>query len=60
MSNVRRVHYGDKVAPNGGISPLCANTPRRIDMKHSTWTRVTTYVTCPRCKKMLAERKEAA
>jgi len=55
---VRRVHLGAMVSPRGGVSPRCARTPRRITMNaasRETWTLTAAAVTCPRCRKVMAD-----
>lgn len=48
-------HMASLINRDGGISPLCAAKPRVIDLKKASWTNRRERVTCPRCKKRLAE-----
>ena len=50
-------HKANLVAKNGDVSPLCAKTPRAINLKISSWTLCDEYVTCPKCIKKLKEKK---
>jgi hypothetical protein len=51
------VHFAHLIAPDGGVSPLCAKAPRRINVKRATWTNRPGAVTCPRCiQKITAAR----
>lgn len=47
------IHLAKHMAPDGGVSPLCAKTPRALNLKVATWTLDRNAVTCPRCKKLL-------
>lgn len=42
-------HRAKLVAPNGSVSPLCAETPKAIDLKIEKWTISDNAVTCPKC-----------
>jgi hypothetical protein len=43
------VHMAALISRTGGVSPLCASTPRRINLKRATWTNRAEAVTCQRC-----------
>lgn len=45
----RIYHMAHLVAQDGNVSPLCATTPRAIDMKRATWTTDWYAVTCKKC-----------
>jgi hypothetical protein len=45
----RPMHKAKHIAGDGRVSPLCAKTPRSIDMTRATWTTDARAVTCPRC-----------
>ena len=48
-------HMANLINRDGGVSPLCSNKPRVIDLKKASWTNRREAVTCPRCKKRLSE-----
>jgi hypothetical protein len=55
----RRVHMAHQISSRGGVSPLCADKPRRINMgakSRETWTTCAAAVTCKKCR----ARMEAA
>ena len=39
------------------VSPLCAKTPRRLNLRRELWTLREEAVTCPRCRALLPERE---
>ncbi len=45
----RIVHLGKLFNAEGQVSPLCASTPRALNLKHESWTVQPQYVTCFRC-----------
>lgn len=49
------VHMAKKIRADGRVSPLCAKTPRAIDLKRASWTLQAGMVTCDRCKAVAAE-----
>ncbi len=54
--NDRKVyHLGDLWSEGGDVSPLCAEEPRKIDLRRELWTIVENAVTCKKC---LAKMKE--
>lgn len=52
--DVKPVHFAHLISPTGSVSPLCAATPRRLDLKRATWTNRREAVTCQRCLAKLA------
>jgi hypothetical protein len=42
-------HMAKLFREDGGVSPLCAKRPRKIDLMRATWTFRWDAVTCPRC-----------
>ncbi len=52
----RVVHRAKLINPDGGVSPLCAKTPRAIDLRRATWVLRDEAVTCPRCLSLIAAR----
>ncbi len=55
---MKTYHYWAKMNDQGEVSALCFKTPHAIDLAKSTWTNRENAVTCPRCKKILVERKK--
>jgi len=47
------VHKAKLVSDKGDVSPLCAKTPRTIDLVKESWTLRDSEVTCPKCLKEL-------
>jgi hypothetical protein len=48
-------HKAKYINEKGGVSPLCAEKPRAINLKRATWTNRWEAVTCEKC---LEKRKE--
>lgn len=48
------VHMAHRISRAGGVSPLCAAAPRRLNLRRATWTNRREAVTCPRCLERLA------
>lgn len=46
-------HMGVLLSP-AGVSALCFNSPRPINLKLALWTLRNEAVTCPKCKRILA------
>lgn len=51
------VHRAKLINSDGVVSPLCAKRPRAIDLRRASWTNRDGAVTCPRCRKLMKERK---
>ena len=49
----RPVHRAAKINGDGNVSPLCAKTPRAINLRMATWTLRDDAVTCPRCAALI-------
>ena len=47
------VHKAKLVSDNGDVSPLCAKTPRKINLGKESWTLRDSEVTCHKCLKEL-------
>jgi len=47
------VHKAKLISDKGDVSPLCAKTPRKIDLAKESWTLRDSEVTCPKCLKEL-------
>jgi hypothetical protein len=45
----KKVHMADRIARGGLVSPLCAKTPRAINLKRESWTLQWELVTCKKC-----------
>lgn len=56
----RVVHMASKMSSKGGVSPLCAPSPRAINLKVASWTLTRNFVTCKHCLKMFDEMKAKA
>lgn len=52
--DIKPIHMAALISRTGGISPLCAPTPRRINLKRASWTIRAEAVTCARCRAKLA------
>ena len=48
-------HKAHLIAPDGSVSPLCAEKPRKINLKKELWTLEDSAVTCKKCLKELAQ-----
>ncbi len=46
---MKPVHKAHLVNDKGGVSPVCAERPRAIDLKRATWTNRWEAVTCKKC-----------
>jgi hypothetical protein len=49
-------HRAKLISKNGGVSPLCAKRPKKINLAKESWTIRDEAVTCPKCKALLASR----
>lgn len=43
------IHRAKYVNPNGGVSALCFEKPRSIDLGRASWTNRDEAVTCKKC-----------
>jgi len=50
---MKTYHMADKVNPQGGVSALCFEKPRAIDLIRALWTNRAEAVTCKKCLKIL-------
>ncbi len=48
-------HKAKLISPDGGISPLCAEKPRRLNLKKELWTTSDNAVTCEKCLKKISQ-----
>jgi len=48
-------HYPKMMSQNSDVSPLCAKTPRKLNLSTDSWTWDKTAITCPKCLKVLKE-----
>lgn len=46
-------HMAAKINDRGGVSPLCASTPRALDLSWERWTIRKEAVTCRKCRQLL-------
>ena len=56
--DVKYYHLAAHIGPGGEVSPLCAKTPRKINLKRELWTITESAVTCPRCLRKMKARRE--
>lgn len=55
--DIKVYHFAAKFNAEGGVSALCYQRPRRINLaKGQSWTITPRFVTCPRCRRALRER----
>ncbi len=54
----RITHKAKLVSNKGGISPLCAEKPRKINLSKESWTLADYLVTCEKCTLILESGKE--
>lgn len=47
--DIKKVHKAHLMSKRGGVSPLCAETPRAIRLSRETWTLRDEDVTCEKC-----------
>ena len=47
-------HMASRVNEQGGVSALCYTQKRSIDLRRASWVLRPEWVTCPRCKRLLA------
>jgi len=48
-NDFKKVHKSHLINKRGGVSPLCATTPRAINLKKDSWTLTDSAVTCAKC-----------
>ncbi len=53
----KKYHMAKLFSDNGDVSPVCAERPRKINLKRETWTFRWEAVTCKKC---LAKRPPGA
>ena len=53
-------HMADKVNRKGGVSALCFEKPRAIDLTRALWTNRTEAVTCKKCLAILSAKASNA
>lgn len=52
-------HRAKLVTKDGNVSPLCAETPKALDLRKEKWTIRDDAVTCVKCLQKLATAKPA-
>jgi hypothetical protein len=55
-ARIKIVHRAKHIRQDGAVSPLCAATPRVLNLRIASWTMRDDAVTCSKCKKLLAEK----
>lgn len=58
LPSIRMRHKGDKINSKGGVSALCFDRPRAINMKKATWVMGDDGVTCPKCLAIMRLAKQ--
>lgn len=53
---IKPVHFAKHIRSDGAVSPLCAKTPKAIDLEIATWTNRRVAVTCRKCKIILEQQ----
>ncbi len=49
----KKYHMAKLFSQDGDVSPLCADKPRKLNLKRELWTITPTAVTCRKCKSRL-------
>ena len=49
-------HFAAKVNELGQMSALCFRKPMQINLRRASWTIRPQAVTCPKCKRLMAEK----
>lgn len=52
----KKYHLAKMISAGGDVSPLCARTPRKINLKRELWTNRPEAVTCKRCLALIEAR----
>ena len=52
-NDIKVYHKAKLIARDGGVSPLCAKTPRKLNLNKELWTTSDDAVTCKKCLKIL-------
>lgn len=52
----KKYHMGGKIRQDGAVSALCFDPPRPINLAKERRTIVPSAVTCPHCRKLMADR----
>lgn len=58
-NDVKVYHRARFVNSRGGVSPLCAKTPKALNLKRELWTNRDEAVTCPKCLLLIKEHPSA-
>ena len=53
----KKYHKARLVSTAGGVSALCFERPRAINLEHARWTLLDEAVTCPKCLRILKKEK---
>jgi hypothetical protein len=46
---VKVIHKAKLLSNNGDVSPMCAEIPRKLNLKRESWALVDKFVTCKKC-----------
>jgi len=55
--DIKPYHFAGKIRADGAVSPLCAKTPRALNLRRESWTLIKSAVTCKRCIAALKLRR---
>jgi hypothetical protein len=51
--DIKIYHMAHLISAKGHVSPLCAEKPRKINLRLAMWTIRKEAVTCKKCKRLL-------
>ena len=49
----KKIHRAKLISEAGDVSPLCAKTPKPINLKKESWTNRDEAVTCKKCLELM-------
>ncbi len=55
-NDLKICHKAGLISPSGDVSPLCAKTPRKINLTRERWTTTAGFVTCKKCERLMKAR----
>ena len=53
-NDLKIYHKAKLIAPDGSVSPLCAEKPKKLNLKQELWTMDDDAVTCKKCLKKMS------
>jgi len=51
-------HLAKMISSEGDVSPLCAKTPKKLNLSKETWTNRPEAVNCKRCLALIKARNQ--